>query len=316
MSVRKVNISSEEAGQRLDNFLLREFKGVPKSRLYRALRKGEVRVNGKRVKAEYRLVFQDEVRLPPLSQAATAAPIVGSIGLQAHLEQCILYEDADLLVINKPSGLPVHGGTQVSAGLIETLRVMRPQTKFLELVHRLDKETSGCLIVAKKRAVLVELQQQLALRHQIQKQYLALVKGRWQGGKKTVSLPLRKNILAGGERMVMVDQETGREAITHFEPYRIFGSASLLLVTLVTGRTHQVRVHAQALGHPLAGDTKYGDREFNQAMKVIGVNHLFLHAAHLGFAWKDQEKQLSLCAPLEANWHRVLRSLDEPTKKR
>jgi 23S rRNA pseudouridine955/2504/2580 synthase len=276
---KMIIISADSAGQRIDNFLVKTMKGVPKSRLYRGLRKGEFRVNGGRVSADYRLCAEDKVRIPPIRVSEVQSPGVPPARLLAMLESRIIYEDRGLLVLNKPSGFAVHGGTGVSWGLIEMLRHLRPQKWPLELVHRLDRETSGCLLIAKKRAVLLEWHASLAQR-KVKKMYTLLVKGVWQGERRQVEWPLNKNVLRSGERMVVVDNE-GKSAITHFMPLQRFKAATLLSARLITGRTHQIRVHASTEGHPIAGDGKYGDPSFNQQMKQQGLKRLFLHCHQL-----------------------------------
>ncbi|MBY4675259.1 23S rRNA pseudouridine(955/2504/2580) synthase RluC [Marinobacterium arenosum] len=278
--VRFVTITDAQAGQRIDNFLRTELKGVPKSMIYRIVRKGELRVNKKRVKPEYRLQIDDLVRIPPLRVAERDAPPPVSDGMQQHLEDAILYEDADLLVINKPSGLAVHGGSGVSLGLIEALRQIRPQARFLELVHRLDRDTSGCIMVAKKRSALKFMHEALQ-RSKVTKIYHALVCGHWSASKRRVDAPLRKNELKSGERVVKV-QADGKAALTEFKVLNRFGrQATLVEARPITGRTHQIRVHAQFEGHPIVGDDKYGIDEINRQMKTIGFRRLFLHAAEL-----------------------------------
>lgn len=282
MAVSKIRIDADQAGQRVDNFLFKRLKGVPKSRIYRALRKGEVRVNGKRLQSTYRLVEGDELRIPPL-RIAKEQPVTLNEQWRSQLEQQIIFEDNTLLVINKPSGLPVHGGSGIHSGLIERLRLLRPQQKFLELVHRLDRETSGCLLIAKKRSRLLELHQQMTDR-KIDKRYWALVQGQWPASLKKINQPLEKNHLSSGERIVKVSPE-GKPSVTYARVLATLElgaeKASWMEMILGTGRSHQIRVHAQHVGHPLAGDQKYGSREFNQCVHQNGVNRLFLHAFQL-----------------------------------
>jgi 23S rRNA pseudouridine955/2504/2580 synthase len=291
-SVRYVTVGEEHHGQRLDNFLIRELKGAPKTLIYKLLRKGEVRVNKGRVKPDTRVSTGDVVRLPPLrlAERGEAAPLGNS--LKTLLENSIVYEDEGLIVINKPAGLAVHGGSGQSLGLIEALRQARPEAKSLELVHRLDRETSGCLLVAKKRSALRFLQDALR-KHEVSKTYLALVKGRWPKRKRVVESKLEKFELASGERRVKTSGE-GKESRTEFTvlDYYEAGDASctLLEAVPVTGRTHQIRVHAQSIGCPLACDDKYTDDEFNAVMKKQGFKRLFLHAAQLSFPLPPTEK--------------------------
>lgn len=261
--VQFVEISADHAGQRIDNYLMCQLNGVPKSLVYRIVRKGEVRVNKGRIKPEYRLKEGDMVRIPPVRQAEKKAAGKASDAVLKQIEASILYEDKRILVINKPSGLAVHGGSGLSFGLIEALRELRPNDKNLELVHRLDRDTSGCLIVAKKRSALRRLHEQLR-EGSMDKRYLTLLKGKWKGTSKWVDAPLIKNVIRSGERMVFVDTEGNKgskEARTQFIPYSVGDEASLMSVKLDTGRTHQIRVHAQHLGYPIAGDNKYGDDE-------------------------------------------------------
>ncbi len=306
-AVRFIDVTDSHEGQRVDNFLLRELKGVPKSRIYRILRRGEVRVNKSRVKPEYKLQVGDRVRVPPVRMEAAGpiAPVSG--GLQAKLEASIVYEDERLLVVNKPSGLAVHGGSGINLGLIEALRQLRPDARFLELVHRLDRDTSGCLMIAKKRSMLRYLHQQLREGH-INKRYWALVAGRWPNRKQLVSAPLMKNHLQSGERIVRVSAE-GKQSRTGFAILHRYEQATLVEARPLTGRTHQIRVHAQHVGHPLLGDDKYGDREADLHFKKLGLKRLFLHAVSLDVRLPDSEQVLSIEAPLSDDLQRVLDTL-------
>jgi 23S rRNA pseudouridine955/2504/2580 synthase len=305
--VRLLTAGEEDAGQRLDNFLFRTLKGVPKSHVYRLLRTGQVRVNKKRAKPDYRLVAGDELRLPPVRQEEKA-----QLGLPPHWQQeamraGILYEDERLLVVNKPAGMAVHGGSGVSFGVIETLRVLRPESPGLELAHRLDRETSGCLIVAKRRSAVRVLH--AAFREgRVEKRYLALLANPWSGGEQGVDLPLEKNLLQGGERMVKVSRE-GKEAQSLFTPLRKFADSALVQVRIYTGRTHQIRVHAAHIGHPVAGDEKYGDKEANKRFKAAGLTRMFLHAAELAFNHPETGERLELKAPLDEGLEAVLKTL-------
>ncbi|NND83290.1 MAG: RluA family pseudouridine synthase [Gammaproteobacteria bacterium] len=277
-----IEVDPEAEGQRLDNFLMRRLKGVPKSLIYRIIRKGEVRVNKGRVKQTTRLQAGDIVRVPPLQRAVSVAPKVS--GKYAFLLDCVLFEDDVLLVIDKPSGLAVHAGSGISVGVIEAMRSLRPDLKYLELAHRLDRATSGCLVLAKKAAALRTLNDDFknnSLRNpRLDKRYLALVKGRWRHGERRVTKALNTEARRAGERHVMVE-ESGSYASSIFTPVVCNDQASLIEVKLLTGRTHQVRVHAAAENHPLAGDERYGDADFNSSMKQFGLNRLFLHAAKL-----------------------------------
>jgi len=303
--VRQVNVSAEEAGQRIDNFLARYLKGVPKSHIYRILRRGEVRVNSGRIRAQYKVCAGDTVRIPPVRVAPEKS---GQKRPGFSLEKHILLENPRCLVINKPSGIAVHGGSGVSHGVIEALRAERPQAPYIELAHRLDRETSGCLVLAKRRSFLRAFHEQL--RHgQVVKHYLALVAGVWKGGKRTVDVPLRKNQLRGGERMVTVDAE-GKQAISIFSPVSCYENATLVEVVLKTGRTHQIRVHATHIGHPLAGDEKYGDPVFNRQMRAIGLRRMLLHAHFLEFTDPSNDEVITVSSPLGDDVKAVLAQLE------
>jgi len=305
--VRLLTAGAEDAGQRLDNFLFRILKGVPKSHVYRLLRTGQVRVNKKRAKPDYRLEEGDELRLPPVRQAEKAAPGLPPHWQQEALKTAILYEDERLLVVNKPAGMAVHGGSGVNFGVIETLRVLRPESPAIELAHRLDRETSGCLIVAKRRSAVRALH--AAFREgKVEKRYQALLANPWVGGEQAVDLPLEKNLLQGGERMVKVSK-SGKEAQSLFRPLRKFTDSALLDIRIFTGRTHQIRVHAAHIGHPVVGDEKYGDREANKRFKAVGLNRMFLHAAELAFDHPETGERLSLRAPLDEELEAVLTTL-------
>ena len=295
-SVQFIEITDSNAGQRLDNFLLSLEKGVPKSRIYRALRKGEVRVNKGRKKQTYKLQLGDTVRIPPLRVTEKTISSTVSDFLRQQLTESILHEDDDLLILNKPSGLAVHAGSGIDQGIIEALRIIRAELPFLELVHRLDRDTSGCLILAKSRTSLLHLQQQM-VEHDINKRYLTLLKDSWGQEEKTVIAPLLKNTVSAGERMVQVNDE-GKYAETLFIPLQQFPSAQLTEVVLFTGRTHQIRVHAKHIGHPLAGDDKYGQRAFNKQMKKAGLKRLFLHAWKLGITHPNTNEALQIEAPI------------------
>lgn len=306
--VRIVTVGADEAGQRIDNFLARRLKGVPLSHLYRIVRRGEVRVNSGRVRAQYKVRAGDMVRIPPVSVSAENAKAAPGKRLLA-LEDCILFEDVHLLVIDKPAGFAVHGGSGISHGIIEALRTLRPDAPYLELVHRLDRDTSGCLIIAKRRSALRALHGQLRA-GTLNKRYLALVRGPWPAGTRSVRASLSKNRLQGGERVVKVDGE-GKEAATLFHAVSTHGPANLVAVELKTGRTHQIRVHAAHIGHPLAGDVKYGDASFNRLMKGYGLRRLFLHAHRLGFTDPASGKPVSVTAPLAQDLQRVLDELND-----
>jgi 23S rRNA pseudouridine955/2504/2580 synthase len=284
-----LEVGEEAAAQRIDNFLLRHLKGVPKSHVYRVLRSGEVRVNSGRVKPEYRLQPGDRVRVPPIriSQKPPAAK---------PAEFPVVYEDAALLVVDKPAGTAVHGGSGVSFGVIESLRAARPQAKFLELVHRLDRDTSGLLIVAKKRSALIELHRMLR-DGEIEKVYLTVAKGHWEGKAREIRESLHKYVNAKGERRVSV-REDGISAVTRVKRLKANADFSFLEVALLTGRTHQIRVHLSHAGHPVLGDDKYGDFELNHRLEKAGVRRLFLHASRLAFSHPLSKESVKLEAPL------------------
>lgn len=312
-SVQIIPITEEEAGQRIDNFLRTLLKGVPKSMIYRIVRKGEVRVNKKRIKPEYKLLAGDEVRVPPVRVAERdETQVSAKLDKVAALEHCILYEDEHLLILNKPSGTAVHGGSGLSFGVIEGLRALRPDARFLELVHRLDRDTSGVLLVAKKRSALRSLHEQLRMKT-MQKDYLALVRGEWQSHCKVVQAPLLKNILQSGERIVRVSSE-GKPSETRFKIEEKYAFATLVKASPVTGRTHQIRVHTQHAGHPIAYDDRYGDREFDAQLAGTGINRLFLHAAALRFEHPNTGETIRIEAPLEPKLRNALNKLRAASK--
>ncbi|WP_027273281.1 23S rRNA pseudouridine(955/2504/2580) synthase RluC [Leminorella grimontii] len=304
-TVQMVTVTADTAGQRVDNFLIAQLKGVPKSMIYRILRKGEVRVNKKRIKPEYKLEDGDILRIPPVRVAEKVENVVSAkLDKVAALEHCIIFEDEHLLVLNKPSGTAVHGGSGLSFGAIEGLRALRPDARFLELVHRLDRETSGVLLVAKKRSALRSLHEQLRLKT-MQKDYLALVRGQWQSHCKVVQAPLLKNVLQSGERIVRVDAE-GKPSETRFKVEERFSFATLIKASPVTGRTHQIRVHALHAGHPIAFDDRYGDREFDAQLAGTGLDRLFLHAAALRFEHPATGETMRVEAPMDDRLRRCL----------
>jgi 23S rRNA pseudouridine955/2504/2580 synthase len=293
-AVRHVEIDETREGQRLDNFLVAILKGVPKSRIYRCLRKGEVRVNKGRVGPDYRLQVGDVVRIPPVRVSAEQVPPRVRPGGFDWLGEKVLFEDEHLLVLDKPTGMAVHAGSGVSTGIIEALRAWRPQAPMLELAHRLDRETSGCLLIAKSRASLMGLHGQLR-DGEVHKHYLALVRGTLRHAREVnASLERRER---GGERMVQTAEE-GKVAASRFRPLQQFVAATLVDIELLTGRTHQARVHAAHIDHPIAGDEKYGDREFNKEMRGAGVRRLFLHAARVEFSHPVLAGNMSLESPL------------------
>ncbi|XOV78186.1 MAG: 23S rRNA pseudouridine(955/2504/2580) synthase RluC [Aestuariibacter sp.] len=307
--VRFITIEKHQSGQRIDNFLRTFLKGVPKSMIYRILRKGEVRVNKKRIKPEYRLEDQDLVRVPPVRTSAEKPVPSANLDNIKRLESAIIYEDNQLIVLNKPSGMAVHGGSGLSYGVIEGLRALRPDTKFLELVHRLDRDTSGCLLIAKKRSVLKHLHEQLREK-ETDKRYFALVRGQWPKKRNKVTAPLQKNTLQSGERMVRVSKD-GKASETRFNIVREFDRATLVEAIPVTGRTHQIRVHCLHAGHPILGDDKYCDSESNGWAKSKGLTRLFLHAHQIAFNEYGSENELQFKAPLDADLEKVLKELDK-----
>ena len=302
-----VRVEPDRAGQRLDNFLLGQLKGAPRSLVYKLVRSGQVRVNGGRAKAERRLEAGDEIRIPPvrLAEAESAGP--APKGLLAAMEASIVFEDARLLAINKPSGIASHGGSGVSFGVIETLRALRPGQP-LELVHRLDRDTSGLMVLAKKRSALTELQALLREDHGagIEKRYFALLLGRLPDGTLSVDAPLHVGLRQGGERHVQVNG-SGKPSLSHFKVIERVGGQSYCEVRIETGRTHQIRVHAQHLGHPVAGDDKYGDEAANKRLRGnAGLKRLFLHASTLSFALDGGKTPYLLNAPLAPELAAVL----------
>jgi len=304
-AVHFIAISADEAGQRIDNFLRTQLKGVPKSMIYRILRKGEVRVNKKRIKPEYKLEAGDEVRIPPVRVAEREEENVSpKLTKVAALEGAIVYEDDHILVMNKPSGTAVHGGSGLSFGVIEGLRALRPDARFLELVHRLDRDTSGILLVAKKRSALRSLHEQLREKG-MQKDYLALVRGQWPSHVKAVRAPLMKNILQSGERIVKVNSE-GKPSETLFKVEERYAIATLVKASPVTGRTHQIRVHTLHAGHPIAFDDRYGEAEFDMQLSGTGLKRLFLHAAALRFTHPASGEVMRVEAPLDDQLKRCL----------
>jgi 23S rRNA pseudouridine955/2504/2580 synthase len=302
-SVSHVRISDDRAGQRLDNFLIAHLKGVPKSRIYRIIRSGEVRVNKKRARQTYRLEDGDLVRIPPVRTAESSGPAPVSRELAERLARNLLYEDDWLLIYNKPAGMAVHGGSGISLGLIETLRSLRPEEKGLELAHRLDRDTSGCIMVTRKRAFLRRLQR-LMQQGGVEKRYWLLAPG-FKGRERTLEAPLQK-FARGGERVVRVSRE-GKASRTDFRLIERLGEISLLEATLGTGRTHQIRVHAQHGGFPLLGDPKYGDEKRNAAWAKKGVRRLCLHARSLAFRHPETGEPVRVEAPLDEAFEEAIK---------
>ena len=301
-------VDDETAGQRLDNFLLNRLKGVPRSHVYQLIRSGQVRVNSRRVQARYRLKTGDSVRVPPVRRRSAPAIADPGTGL-AWLAERIVYEDERLLVVDKPAGLAVHGGSGLDFGLIEGLRSLRPGLKTLELVHRLDRGTSGCIMVAKRRSCLRELHA-LMRAGSVRTQYLALVRGCWQHGELAIDKPLTVRREGAGAR-VRVDPK-GKPALSRFRLVRHYGTfGSLLEVEIPTGRTHQIRVHAASAGHPVAGDERYGDEEFNAACADFGLRRMFLHAQLIDFVWPGSGVEFCVSVPLPEPLREFLDALPE-----
>jgi 23S rRNA pseudouridine955/2504/2580 synthase len=317
-AVERRTITADEAGQRIDNFLMRHFKTVPRSRVYRLLRKGEVRVNRKRVDAEYRIAAGDEVRLPPVridagDDQGNFTPGRPSASLLELIEGSVIFQDKHVMVLDKPAGVAVHGGSGMSFGIIEVLRASRPR-ETLELVHRLDRDTSGCLVVARDRATLTSLHA-LIRNGGMHKTYLALVSGSWQLGTKRVDAPLATDNRQHGERHVRV-AAAGKDSVSVFKPVQFFGSlATLMEVDIPTGRTHQIRVHASFAGHPLLGDDKYGDRERNAELKQHGLKRTFLHAQSVAFEWPGSGVPFHVSAPLPAELSAVIDAITPMKRK-
>lgn len=302
--VRKIRIDAEAAGQRIDNFLRRELPGVPKGRLYRLLRRGEVRVNGGRIRAEYRLAEGDEVRVPPARIRQEGAP--PSTGFAEAMLERVVFEDKRLLVIDKPTGVAVHGGSGISHGVIELLRHARRDLKDLSLVHRLDRETSGCLVLAKRRSALRALHEQFR-EGRVEKNYLALVAGDWQLGERLIDKPLLVTHRKGGERHVVISRD-GKPAKTRVRLSRRFAPYSLVQCMPLTGRTHQIRVHLAAEDFPILGDDRYGDEDANRQAKRQGLPRLFLHAQSISFP-DDHGNDRHFTTPLAEDLDRFLNAL-------
>ncbi|WP_413110526.1 23S rRNA pseudouridine(955/2504/2580) synthase RluC [Thaumasiovibrio sp. DFM-14] len=301
--VQFIEIADDFEGQRIDNFLRARLKNVPKSMIYRVLRKGEVRVNKKRIKPEYKLQAGDLIRVPPIRvpEPENAAPVSTKLSKVAELEHCIIYEDDHLLVLNKPSGTAVHGGSGLKFGAIEALRALRPEARFLELVHRIDRDTSGILLIAKKRSALRHLQEQFRNKT-VQKYYFALVMGEWKASCKKVTAPLLKNEVNSIVRV----NPNGKASDTRFRVIERFEQATLVQASPVTGRTHQIRVHCQYTGHPIAWDDRYGDRRFDAYTAKAGLNRLFLHAANIRFVHPASEEAMELNAPMGSELEQAL----------
>jgi 23S rRNA pseudouridine955/2504/2580 synthase len=307
--VQFIEPDPDQEGQRIDNFLRTFLKGVPKSMIYRILRKGEVRVNKKRVKPEYKIQAGDMIRVPPVRVSETQPGPSPKLNKVATLENHIIFEDSHILVMNKPSGIAVHGGSGLSFGMIEGLRALRPDAPFMELVHRLDRDTSGCILVAKKRSALRHMHEQLR-NGKMDKRYQALVSGEWPATRFKVKAPLYKNTLQSGERMVVVSDQ-GKPSETRYRILKSYQQATLVEASPITGRTHQIRVHCLHAGHPIACDDKYGDKDFDGKMHGLGLNRLFLHAASLQLFHPLTEERVTFTAPLDENLTRTLERLNE-----
>ncbi len=309
-TVQTLQIDESADQQRLDNYLIKTCKGVPKSRLYRAIRAGEVRVNKGRVSADYRLKSGDLLRIPPFRRAESAPTLCldkASRRLQ-DLESHIIFEDQDIIVLNKPAGIAVHGGSGVLLGVIETLRLLRPRAKMLELVHRLDRDTSGCLLICKKASINKNLQEQFKAKV-VKKSYLMLVHGVCTFDRRNVDLPLQRDLLESGERIVRVSRD-GKEAHTEFRVIKRFAQATLVEARPLTGRTHQLRVHAKAIKHPIVGDPKYGDRERDK--KLVGLKHrLYLHAASITLKDPRINQPLTFCATLDPIFAKAIKLVSQ-----
>lgn len=304
--VQWLKITEENSGQRLDNFLIAFLKGVPKTRIYRIIRKGEVRVNKGRINNKYRLEPGDIVRIPPVRVAVRERQIDLQPTLKKNLEQEILFEDEVLIVLNKPSGFAVHGGSGISSGVIEGLRLLRSEARFLELVHRLDKDTSGCLLIAKKRSALKALHE-LFREDKVKKTYLALLTGQWEKKKLWVNEPLLRNTGKGGERIVKVSQ-AGKSSSTYFRRLQKYKDLTLVEASPKTGRTHQIRVHAAWLGHPIVADDRYGNDALNRDLKKRGYKRLFLHAEQLQFIHPVSSELMNFKAPLSDELDALLKN--------
>lgn len=308
-SVQYITIPDGQEGQRIDNFLINILKGVPKSHVYRIVRKGEVRINKKRCSPFYKLEVGDVVRVPPIFLEEKAKQVPPSKDTASLLSERILFEDEHLLIINKPSGMSVHAGNTVRVGVVEALRHMYPKLPQLELAHRLDSETSGCLVLAKKKKILRELHA-LLREGQMTKIYWTLTKGKWKSWQLRVDVPLHKDYKDGGKHVVEVKQD-GKSALTVFHPLKIFKDASLVEVKLYTGRTHQIRVHAQHQGHPVAGDDRYGDPEFNKLARKLGLKRMFLHARSIEFTLPSLNQHIRVEAPLDPELEASIKAFED-----
>ena len=303
-------VDSNKEGQRIDNFLITNLKGVPKSLIYRLIRTGKIRVNKKRVKQTYRLQTDDEVYIPDLRESSSQSKNAKiSTHVSSKIASSIIYEDEDLIVINKPAGIAVHPGTHVPYGVIEILRDLRPDAPYLELVHRLDRQTSGCLLIAKNKTMLNALHELLQTK-KIKKEYVALVKGRWEFGNRTVKSMLKSKNKAKDNPEYANHQFMEKYAETSFFPRKVYKEYSLMNVDIGTGRTHQIRIHAAELGHPVVGDQKYGDFSLNRTCEKLGLNRMFLHAAKISFEFAKNGRKFSFFAPLDKDLEAFLVGLN------
>ena len=298
-------VTAVRSGQRIDNYLFAHLKGVPKGLVYRLLRTGKIRVNGKRVKQTYRVQEDDEIQIPHID-VAQSLPVIIKDKVKQTLSDAILFENNHILAINKPAGLAVHPGSKVAYGVIEVLRALRPNADFLELVHRLDRETSGCLLLAKDKPTLNELHE-LLRNHDIYKNYLLLVKGEWDLGQVDVDIPLPTK---GQDAQYDESKNTVKQAITHFKPLKLFNGFSLLNANIKTGRTHQIRIHAAQTGFPVVGDSRYGDFAFNRECKKIGLKRMFLHAKEISFSLASTLQTYKIVAPLPDELKTFIEGLD------
>ena len=302
--VQMLEITTDNDGQRIDNYLMSKLKGLPRSRIYKILRSGEVRVNKGRIKPSHRLSSGDIVRIPPVRLSESKHPDIPD-RLIEEIKNAVLFENDDLLIINKPAGLAVHSGSGVAFGIIDILRAEQFANTFIELVHRLDRQTSGCLVLAKSRPALTQLSALFNSSHDIKKQYLTLTKGHWPDGENRIDAPLSKSEIKSGERMVTINPN-GKTAVSLFKTVEQFRDCSLVEVTLLTGRTHQIRVHAASEGHPVAGDEKYGDKIFNRDLRIAGLNRMFLHAREIRFELNDL---INVTAPLDNTLKNMIENL-------
>ncbi len=310
--VKFYTISADEEGQRIDNFLLNKLKGVPRTRIYRIVRKGEVRVNKKRIDPSYKLQEGDLVRVPPMFLEERAQQVPPSQATKNLLSERILFEDENLLIINKPCGMSVHAGSTVRVGIVEALRHLYPKLVNLELAHRLDSETSGCLVLAKKKKILREIHG-LLREGEVNKIYWALTMGKWTRAERRVDVSLQKEYRDGGKHVVEVRRD-GKSALTIFKPIELFTDAELMEVTLYTGRTHQIRVHAAHQGHPIAGDDRYGDPEFNKLSRQRGLKRMFLHARTIEFTLPSLNQHIKVTAPLDPDLEIGLKGFKKPER--